>query len=625
MLDVSTMAGDTLTPEQEAAKEATLEQAVTNARQLSNAQDDNPKLVRDLLNAQGKLADFRNTRMQRQISLLLASSQDRQEIAKKGAKKYVPQVPDYSGKLARHSSSLHKKKKKEAEKPAEQQEELEADTGGGSKEKRVTRASLADSDDCPSFSEDEEEEEILDSRHDSGVRISATVPAIKEGCTFKEYQELVEIWSATVHNKIAKQQQALLLLAELPNTEKSGSLRSRVKDRVGLAKLQTTNGVAHLLAAIRHYKDAPSFVRLVAWMKSLIAFKQKPNWSNDNFVFEFRKLTKIGEEEFDITLPAGLRAAYLLTTCTDISIENLNIITHGIELGHEQVDRQVEKAMKKWTSSRQALGGGSGQKGAKSAGSYTVTTDLLGNEIQVDVPDPQSGGATGGPQHVNVASILAKPAERRNAKDWNMLREDARKNGKCTTCFDKRHKAEDCPDKEKEAARINALKMRVLKTGGSWNNRDGTWLVGPPPGTIVNEDPKKKASSTRPADAAQFSSSAISSDPAPAYSLQGVQIVNQDRPITYNLQDLAFDPSNLTTNSYTASSPVQVNVPQSVMFTSNDPAGIVDSGCARTNGGTPWFNSFYNSMNEEDKALTRTYDSPASFKYGDSSVFASSL
>ena len=299
-----------------------------NAASEASARDlDNPQLVREMMKAKNKLDEFRNERIQQQISLLLANNSDRSKVAKV-AKPYKPTVPNLKSKLKK----LRSKKEPEEVLDEEEDTEVEVDASAAApdaatksatrtkkkkaapKSSRVTRASLADSDGFEDleFSDDDEDEDPSTAQFDSGVRIPAPVPIIKEGCSYKEYEESVEIWVATVTHRIPQRQQALLLLAELPNTEKSGSLRTRVKDEVGLAKLQSKNGVPYLLAAIRHIKDAPTFVRLVAWMRVFTSFRQKAGWSNDFFIHEMRKMLRTGEEEFGFTLPATFKAHHLL-------------------------------------------------------------------------------------------------------------------------------------------------------------------------------------------------------------------------------------------------------------------------------------------------------------------------
>ena len=607
----SAMAEDGADTEQE--KEAELVAAQAAAAELSTAQPDNPDLVRRLLKAKTDLDEFRNARIQRQIGLLIKGAAKPGQI-----KKYVPVEPDLSSKIRRM-----KKKKEPAQPLNEQQDEVEHIASNDKRKKPtrhrgpVTRSTVSSGDFSQlEFSDDSDQEEA-GVVFDSGVRIPAPVPVIKDGDTYKEFEERVEIWVATVQGRIPKQQQALLLLSELPNTEKSGSLRTRIKDKVGMRRLQATNGVAYLMAAIRHIKDAPNFVRLVTWMRAFMTFKQKSNWSNDHFLAEQHKLLKTGEEEFDFVLPVIFKAAMTLTTCTDISVDNLNIITQDIDLGHKQVDRLVERAMKKFITSRHALGGSKQQPG-KSTGTYYTGygTDLAGNPIGQPEGADQGGGDDGGakPFHVKVSDIMAKPPGKRTGNDWKLLRENARKTGNCTTCFKAGHKAEACPDREREEKRVQRMIQRVIAGGGVWDNKDGTFVVGPPPGSTVTEDPRKALNKS------QFSASL----PAPAQQqpLPGLTVLRHGEPVSYNQEELTFDPNNLS-ESYTSS--VVTQVPR-VIYSAADapnPRGVVDSGCARTNAGTSWLNNFYNSMRQEDKELVRTYDSGARFKYGDSAVYTS--
>ena len=183
--------------ETDAAKEARLKAALAEARTLADAQDDNPKLIRDYMHAKDDLDAHRADTMQRQIQQLLLKSQDKQQFEQK---KFTPTIPNLDKKLAKSASrSFRKKKPKPAPatapaQPDNEQAEVreDRDTAGQEVDRRVTRASLSSldgSDDLAHITDSEEEVEAVRG-FDSGVRISTSIPMIKEGVTFKDYKEL---------------------------------------------------------------------------------------------------------------------------------------------------------------------------------------------------------------------------------------------------------------------------------------------------------------------------------------------------------------------------------------------------------------------------------------------------
>ena len=127
--------------------------------------------------------------------------------------------------------------------------------------------------------------------------------------SFIEFKQNVTVWKKLVSDSIPKEKQGLMLLGELPMKDKYGGLQGIAIDNIGIDVISSAIGCDILRAFLEKRMMEPSFVRLCKWLDKFEVFDQKSNWKSERLITEFNKLITQAKVEFNLTIPAIIKAA----------------------------------------------------------------------------------------------------------------------------------------------------------------------------------------------------------------------------------------------------------------------------------------------------------------------------
>ena len=250
------------------------------------------------------------------------------------------------------------------------------------------------------------------------------------------------------------------LLHALPHNDER-FLQQRIVDLVSAPAICTKEGADIVVEALGTLIRNPTFVRLVEWDLSWSSIKQGTK-SFDAFVTKVRNLAKESKEEFGLDLPKGIIAAKLLGGCSQISAENIGVITQGLTItgkegqgNGEDVSRAVEEAIRKHISTVRVF---TAPNKTNHVG-YAGRLDVMGHPLSPEPGDLRHRIGNDNNEEVEVYAGTAKqnkppPKKQRTAAYYEERRERLRKEGRCFECESSEHRSFDCPKKAERLKRV---------------------------------------------------------------------------------------------------------------------------------------------------------------------------
>ena len=309
--------------------------------------------------------------------------------------------------------------------------------------------------------------------HYATMKTTITVPSLEKGMSWQDYKFRVELWKQA--RPVPPESMGWCLINALPSND-GRCLQQRIVDAIGINTLSTKEGADQVVQQLGQLIRNPTFVRLVEWDVAWANVKQGTK-TFDGFVTQVRNLAKESKEEFGLELPKGIIAAKLLGGCSQMSPENIGVITQGLDILKEgqdaasDVSRKIEEAIRKHISMVKVF---SDKPHGTSHVGYAGRTDVLGQPLSPgeDLRNSLSR-ESGEEEHEVFAAGQKRRFERRNDED----REKMRKLGQCFECKSTEHLSYDCPKK----------KERLEKKRKEVEGRGEVWRGGKPLGSRVNK------------------------------------------------------------------------------------------------------------------------------------------
>ena len=166
------------------------------------------------------------------------------------------------------------------------------------------------------------------------TRTTFNTPRMEKGMTFEDYEYDVKLWMAS--GLVAKEKQALLLINEFPSKDER-MLKKTVVDAIGIENLAKADGAQRVLEELGKILKSPTFVRLASWLEAFESVKQGSG-TFDKFMTRLRSMKKMAKDEFGFELSPMIMVAKMLQGCSQVTPENIGIITQGIKLESEGQD-----------------------------------------------------------------------------------------------------------------------------------------------------------------------------------------------------------------------------------------------------------------------------------------------
>ena len=111
-----------------------------------------------------------------------------------------------------------------------------------------------------------------DVKASTSTTINCTVPTLKPGMNYKEYERAVKIWSNA--SGLPKSRWAALLIHQLPEKDRYGSLKNHVIDHIGDDHLNEEDAFDKMMSKMKEFMQEHKFVRGVQWLGKLLNSKQ---------------------------------------------------------------------------------------------------------------------------------------------------------------------------------------------------------------------------------------------------------------------------------------------------------------------------------------------------------------
>ena len=389
----------------------------------------------------------------------------------------------------------------------------------------------------------------------------------------------------------------------------------------------------------------PTFVRLVEWDVAWANVKQGSK-TFDGFVTQVRNLAKESKEEFGLELPRGIIAAKLLGGCSQMSPENIGVITQGLDIIKEgqdasnDVSRKIEEAIRKHISTVKVFM--DKPHGANHVG-YAGRTDVLGQPLSPgeDLRDKLNRESGEDGEHEAFIAGHKRKYEKRNEED----RDKMRKLGQCFECKSTEHLSYDCPKKKE---RLERKKKEVEARGEVWRG-------GKPPGNKVNkvnyarhvedkltihlneedmyfsEDEDQDTSRTWKSYLA--TSIHIEDNYEECSNLSGglsnglgslPDLISSDEEDEDDLEhDIGEEPVKIW-KAHMARSTVDINRPAQVHFSSTQADhALIDTGCQKSVCGQTWFDTYKANLSTDERAMILEEVGTSAYKFGGHGVYKS--
>ena len=479
----------------------------------------------------------------------------------------------------------------------------------------------------------------------AAIRMPA--PRLEEGMSIDEYEASIQTWQEV--GGVPLERQGAVLLHGLPlRGDKAGGLQKMVLNRTK-DKLNTKEGAAEVLKAVKAIMCKPTYYRLLDWLEEIFRARQKSGWIMQKWINLHEDRIRKAKDEFGMDIPPMLDAALLIRGVTSIEPGILAALLKDQDLSNASagVDlvQNIKDILVKNHVPVAALGAAAASVKYVEEDAYgqpikrrkmSSEGDMEGEFAQCEdeevfftrgnkrkgIPLQKAGGQAG-------ATSKGYPVRFGNGRATDQKKDFENEKARCmelNLCFKCKspdHRLQDCPQKRRE---LEAKRRAVLKRGENWDRRDGT--VECPDGTIiqkqkyvsgqyyVQDGPENEVEIPRGLvklgldmenkDVLVFPELTESTPRTDGYytdkKFEGQEILNED------LLDGADVDETLTVEKAgeMLDNPVlyadEVSVQRILISSDNSKTeAVMDTGCSRCCAGADWSKSYLSSLNEFDK------------------------
>ena len=480
-----------------------------------------------------------------------------------------------------------------------------------------------------------------DVKASTSTTINCTVPTLKPGMNYKEYERAVKIWSNA--SGLPKSRWAALLIHQLPEKDRYGSLKNHVIDHIGDDHLNEEDAFDKMMSKMKEFMQEHKFVRGVQWLGKLLNSKQGSKMELETYFQALEGMFKEGQDEFETEVHDFIKSCLLVHHCTSLSSETLGHIVQQVNI--DEINKDDNKTLFEEIKAMMRK-----SKTAVNALKRPAIVNIAGME-ENDLDESHD--------EKDYEAYLAMKRSKKEAEKKKSFRHDERKkeemNDNCFTCGKPGHQSRSCPEKQE---RMERLKKKLLARGQVWDNKDGTWSH-PNGETYTYPDPVhkgKKHYSSRLTSNAEFRENAsydhgkelekrkaaaqrqkIKDKQAEKDSIDDLEkqwqeaLVGISEAERKELEDgtelfdgdalLDFDDYDNNGTFMSVCHDVKIN---SVNITSCTPGhAIVDTGCQKTCASMDWIKEYIQNLPEKFKKMVRTKESSNSFRFGNPEVFYS--
>ena len=304
--------------------------------------------------------------------------------------------------------------------------------------------------------------------HYATMKTTISVPTLEKGMTWADYKFRVQLWQQA--RPVPPESMGWCLINALPTSD-GRYLQQRIVDAIGIGAVSQKDGADLVVEELGRLIRNPTFVRLVEWDVAWATVKQGSK-TFDAFVTQVRNLAKESKEEFGLELPKGIIAAKLLGGCSQMSPDNIGVITQGLDILVEgqdatsDVSRKIEEAIRKHISTVRVF---TDRPNRPNHVGYAGRTDVMGQPLSPG-EDLRHKLNNSGDEDNGVYVTGLKRKDRRSDEE----RDKMKKLGQCYECKSTEHLSYDCPKKK---ARLERKRKEVEARGEVWRGgKPHTWV-----------------------------------------------------------------------------------------------------------------------------------------------------
>ena len=476
------------------------------------------------------------------------------------------------------------------------------------------------------------------------TKTTIPVPTLEKGMSWMEYKFNVNIWKQG--RPVQPEQMGWCLLNALPKGD-DRCLKQRIVAAIGLEALGEEDGADKVINELGELIRNPTFVRLVEWDYAWANLKQGAK-TFDGFVTKVRELVKESEEEFNLNIPKGLVAAKLLAGCSQLTPDNIGVITQGMDIIKEGQDastdiaRKVEAAIRRHVSTVKVFSDKPGSSNRISHVGYTGRTDVMGIPLSPDKDEDLRNKIRRNSEDNEEVYAASGQYRGRGGGKAGSKAEDSKKarlraEGKCFECESTEHLSFACPKRE---ARLEKRKREVEAEGGVWrggkppkiNKVNYTKRVEAQGINLHIEDDELCFTDDEEEETPRTWKSYFTSSPDLGDGNANDDLREAFADLTSDSEegkldlDVGEEPINAW-KSYMAKSGegmVDLNRPQNVHFTAEQSDhALLDTGCQKACAGQTWYDNYRSNLSEEELAMILEQPGSSAYKFGGHGVYKS--
>ena len=503
---------------------------------------------------------------------------------------------------------------------------------------------------------EDQKKELKDLRENEGRGVARTatttqvsVPKLRPGSTFKEFQRDVEIWKTT--SLLPKDRLAATLINEMPDKDKFGGLKKYVIDHIGVENVNKEDALDKMMEKLKEFLEEQKFVRGVQWLGRLFSSKQREGRELESYFSSLDQLFNEAKDDYECDMPDFIKACVLVTHCTSISHEGLGHIMQNVDVDNIPAGKtlydEIKSLMKRHRTAVNAL--------KRPAGVLVQQLDMFGNPLNesgnLEVSDEDdnevlfTGKKFKSNKRQNQVSFGAgsKSSPGQAAGAAGRVAQD----GVCYSCNKPGHIARDCPER---VERLKQLKRNTLAANRVWDNKDGTFLhpdgrtysfaspvkigyqsyvastarhLRPANEGQKNEIEKRKLERQKAAEERKTIQKKKDLDDEWQASLTAAaNALGGSEPDLYDggLED--FDSyGSFMSGVMKVDNNLEIN---SVNISGSLPGhAIVDTGCQKTCASVSWVKEYIKNLPQKYKKLVKSRESGNKFRFGNPEVFPS--